>query len=263
MNIVDESVSAIIHKQVTSIVKEQVTTIIQQQVTSIIQQQVTSIVQQQVTTIVQEQVIAILEKQLSSIQLLSPNPSYADIAYTLLGSCPSNLRTISNQTIPSTLIDILYYTVDVANVEEAERDNTSVSKIRQAIEIEMCEGEEGSGWQYIAVTRDPYNATRIRVTYRDESKLIQVKKVIKKTKAAGSHVLRDQQYLVKVDNACRTAVLDKHGELQTGTIKMLEKENEVSITKISQLSRKDLLKAYRSVVVYITKHIDVVRLLEG
>lgn len=38
------------------------------------------------------------------------------------------------------------------SLEEAERDNVSASKIRQAIEKEMREGEEGSGWQRVAVT---------------------------------------------------------------------------------------------------------------
>lgn len=74
--------------------------------------------QQQVTSIVQEQVIAIVEKQLSRIQLSTRSPSYADAARTLLGSHPSNLRTLSNQTTPSTLTDTLYCTVDVSNVEE-------------------------------------------------------------------------------------------------------------------------------------------------
>jgi hypothetical protein len=113
MNLVEENVAAIIQQRVTSIVKEQVTTIVQQQVTSIVQQQVTTIVLEQVTTI--------LEKQLSSIQLSSPNPSYADVARAPPGSHPSNSRTLSNQTTPSTLTDTLYCTVDVSNVEEAVR----------------------------------------------------------------------------------------------------------------------------------------------
>jgi hypothetical protein len=58
-------------------------------------------------------------------------------------------------------------------------------------------------------------------------------------------------------------VLDEHGELRTGVIEMLEKENEVRIAKISWLSWKDLLKAYGSIVVYVTKRADVARLLEG
>ena len=99
--------------------KERVTTIVQQQVTSVVQQQVTSIVQQQVTSIVQEQVTAILEKQLSSFQMSSPNPSYADVARTPPGSHPSNLRTISDQTTPSTLTDTLYCAVDVSNAGSA------------------------------------------------------------------------------------------------------------------------------------------------
>ena len=85
----------------------------------------------------------------------------------------------------------------------------------------------------MAVTRDPRHAARIRVTCRDEVELARVREAVEKTKAAGSRVLRDQWYPVKVDNACRTAVLDEHGELRTGAMEMLEKENEVSITKIS------------------------------
>jgi hypothetical protein len=176
-NSIDENVAAIIQQQVTSIVKEQVTTIVQQQVTSIVQQRVTSIVQEQVT--------AILEKQLSSVQLASPNSSYADVARTLPGSHPSNLRTLSNQTTPSTLTDILYCTVDVSNVEEADRAAANASNIRQEIEKGMREGEAGSGWRCVAVTRDPRNSARIRITCRDESSLACVKEVAEKLKRWG------------------------------------------------------------------------------
>lgn len=254
-SIVGDKVAAIIQQQVTSIVKEQVTTIVQQQVSGIVQEKVTSIVQEQVT--------AIVEKQLSSIQQSSPNPSYADVARTPPGSRPSNLRTVSDQTTPSTFTDTLYCTVDVSNVEEAERDNASASRIRQDIEKEMRGGEEGSGWRCVAVTRDPRNTARIRITCRDESELARVKEAAEKSKALGSRVLRDQWYPVKVDNACRTALLDEHGELRNGAVEMLEKENEVRIAKVSWLSRKDLPKAYGSMVVYVTKRADAAKLLEG
>lgn len=58
-------------------------------------------------------------------------------------------------------------------------------------------------------------------------------------------------------------MLDEHSELRTGAVEMLEKENEVSIAKISWLSRKDVQKAYGSMVVYVTKRVDAARLLEG
>jgi hypothetical protein len=263
MNIVDENVAAIIQQQVTSIVKEQVTTIVQHQVTSIVQHQVTAIVQHQVTTIVQEQVTAILEKQLSSVQMSSPNPSYADVARTPPGSHPSNLKTLSNQTTPSTLTDTLYCTVDVSNVEEAESGMANAGNIRQEIEKGMREREAGSGWRCVAVTRDSRNIARIRITCRDESELARVREVAEKTKAVGSRVLRDQWYPIKVDNACRTAVLDENGEVRAGVTEMLEKENDVDIAKLSWLSRKDSPKAYGSMVVYVTKRADTARLLEG
>ena len=110
-SIIQSAVANGINEQVTTIVQQQVTAIVQQQVTAIIQQQVTGIVQQQVTPIVQEQVTAIVEKQLSSFQLSSPSPSYADIARTPPGSHPSNVRTLSNQTTPSTLTDTIHCTV--------------------------------------------------------------------------------------------------------------------------------------------------------
>jgi hypothetical protein len=269
-NVVGEKVAATVQQEVTSIIKQQVTAIVQQQVTSIVQQvtsivqqQVTTIVQEKVTSIVQEQVTVIVEKQLSSVQHSSPNPSYANVARTPPGSHPSNLRKISDQTTPSTFTATLYCTVDVSNVEEAERDNASASKIRQDIEKEMREGEEGSGWRCVTVTRGPRNNVRIRMTCRNESELARVKGAAEKTKVVRSRVLRDQWYPVKVDNACRTAVLDEHGELRTGVVEMLEKENEVRIAKISWLSRKDLPKAYGSMVVYVTKRADAARLLEG
>jgi hypothetical protein len=208
-------------------------------------------------------VTTILGKQLSSIQLSSPNPSYADVARTPPGSHPSNLRTLSNQTTPSTLTDTLYCTVDVSNVEEADRGAANAGNIRQEIEKGMREGEEGSGRRCVAVTRDPRNIARIRITCRDESELARVKEVAEKTKAVGSRILRDQWYPIKADNACRRAVLDENGEVRVGVKEMLEKENDVKIAKLSWLSRKDSPKAYGSMVVYVTKRADAVRLLEG
>jgi hypothetical protein len=74
----------------------------------------------------------------------SPNLSYTDVARTPLGSYPSNLKTLSDQTILSTLTDTLYYTVDLSNVEEAERSIVNASNIRQEIKKGMREGEAGS-----------------------------------------------------------------------------------------------------------------------
>jgi hypothetical protein len=154
--------------------------------------------------------------------------------------------------------------VDVSNVEEADRGATNTGNIRQVIEKGMREGEEEGGWRCVAVTRDPRNSARIRITCRDESELARVKEVVaEKTKAVGSRVLRDQWYPIKVDNACRIAVLDENGEVRAGVTEMLEKENDVKIAKLSWLSRKDSPKVYGSMIVYVTKRADAARLLEG
>jgi hypothetical protein len=123
------------------------------------------------------------------------------------------LRTLSDQTTLLTLTDTLYCTVDVSNVKEAKRGMANAGNIKQEIEKGMQEGEAGSGCRCVAVTRDPRNIACIRITCRGESELARVKKVVEKTKAVGSRVLRDQWYPIKVDNACRTAVLDENEEL--------------------------------------------------
>jgi hypothetical protein len=148
-------------------------------------------------------------------------------------------------------------------VEEADRGSANAGNNGQEVEKGMREEEEGSGWYCVAVTRHPQNSARIRNICWDERKLVRVKEVAEKTKVVGSWVLRDQWYLIKVDNTCRTAVLDKNGEVRAGVKQMLEKENDVKIAKRSWLSRKDSPKAYGSMVVHVTKHTDAVPLLEG
>jgi len=125
---VQQQVTEVVRREVKSIVYHEFQNSLDENVAAINQQQVTSTFSTQVTTIVQEQVTLIPEKQLSSGQLSSPHPSYANV-----------------QTTPSTLTDILYCTVDVSNVEEADRAAANVSNIRKEIEKGMREGEERSG----------------------------------------------------------------------------------------------------------------------
>jgi hypothetical protein len=70
-----------------------------------------------------------------------------------------------------------------------------------------------------------------------------------------------QTYPVKVDNTNRIAILDIAGDLQPGVVEMLEKENDVKITKLVWLSKKDSGKAYESMVVYVSKSNEVTKLL--
>ena len=103
---------------------------------------------------------------------------------------------------------------------------------------------------------------RIRVTYRDETKLQLVKVATQKVAAPSIRVLQDQLYLVKVDNSNRVAVLEDDGStIQVGVMEALGKENNVRITKMAWLSKKETAKAYGSMVVYVTKGSDAIRLL--
>jgi len=108
----------------------------------------------------------------------------------------------------------------------------NAGNIRQEVKKRTRDGEAGSGWRCVAVTRDSRNIARIRITCRDENELARVKEVAEKTKEVGSRVLRDQWYPVEVDNAHRTAVLDENGKVRASVKEMLEKENDVKIAKL-------------------------------
>ena len=74
-------------------------------------------------------------------------------------------------------------------------------------------------------------------------------------------MLRDQLYLVKIDNANWTAVLNQEGKIQNKAAKVLGKENNIYIAQIEWLSKKDTEKVYRLIVIYITKSSEAARLL--
>lgn len=161
------------------------------------------------------------------------------------------------------MTDTLYCTIDTSRVSEEDRNKAQPGLIREALEKEIRAGAERDSWRCTAVTRDPRDNTRIRVTCRDETELQFVKEAAQKTAVPGSRVLRDQLYPVKVDNANRSAVLDRNGSIRPEAVEALGKENEVRLAKIAWLSKKDSAKAYGSMVVYVTKGSDAVRLLQG
>jgi hypothetical protein len=76
-------------------------------------------------------------------------------------------------------------------------------------------------------------------------------------------VLKDQLYLVKVDNEKGAVVVDHDGKVLLGVAEALGKENEVNIAKKRWLSRRHSEKAYGSTGVFLTKGSDVKRLLQG
>jgi hypothetical protein len=205
-----------------------------------------------------------MQQQLANIIVPSTGErSYADIARTPPGSQPSNLRSLSINTTPSTGTDTLYCTLDTSQVEEGDKNKANPGTIRRAIEtvVQNTEGQEG--WRCVVVTKDPKNPERIRVACRNEAELMRVKEAVKKTSQPGTRMLRDQTYPVKVDNTNRIAILDTAGDLQPGVVEMLEKENDVKIAKLVWLSKKDSGKAYGSMVVYVSKSSEVTKLLQG
>jgi peptidoglycan hydrolase-like protein with peptidoglycan-binding domain len=128
----------IVQDQLKVTIQEQVKAIVQEQVTNIVQQQVTKIIQQQVTVIVREQVATAIQQQLANIAVPSTGErSYADVARTPPDSQPSNLRSLSMNSTPSTWTDTLYCTLDTSQAEEGEKGKTNPSTVRKAIETQL------------------------------------------------------------------------------------------------------------------------------
>ena len=188
--------------------------------------------------------------------------SYADIARQRSGGLPRNSwAPPSPNTTPPTTIDTLYCTVDTSRVEEDDKDKAQPGAIRQAIEKEVRKLEGRENWRCMAVVKD-VRREHIRVTCRDEVELQHVKEAAQKASIPGARVLRDQLHPVKIDNANRTTILDQDGRIRPEAAEILGTENDVHIAKIAWLSRKDTGKAYGSMVVYVTKGSDAVRLLQ-
>jgi hypothetical protein len=158
--------------------------------------------------------------------------------------------------------DPIYCTIDTSRVEESRKEEAQIGPIRTAIEKEIQESSGQENWRCIAVMRHPRNTNRIRIACRNEEELQEVKKAAEKTGTEGIRVLRDQLFPIKIDSVNRTVVLDENDQIRLGIAEKLGKENNVQIAKMAWLSKKDIPKAYGSMVIYLTKDSDVRRLLQ-
>ncbi len=209
---------------------------------------------------------ATIETQSANIQVPSgtpPSPSYAAIARTPPNSYPSNLQSLSaGSPSPSAITDTLYCTIDTSRVEEGGKSKTQPGVIRETLETAMRAHIDRGNWRCVAVTKDPRNTERIRVTCRTEEELHLVKKAAKKVVVSGARIMRDQLYPLKIDNVNRIVILNQDGSIRDGVAKTFGKENNVHIAKIAWLSNKDTAKAYGSMVIYVTKNSEATRLLQ-
>src|SRR5689334_854433 len=117
------------------------------------------------------EITSMIQTQLSNIQVsASASPSYAVIARTPPTSQPSNLPSLSSKSLtPPTMTDTRYCTIDTSQMNAEDKSKAQPGRIREMIEKEMRTRAEGDNWRCTAVTRDPRNTERIRVTCRDEA----------------------------------------------------------------------------------------------
>ncbi|GKU05935.1 unnamed protein product [Fusarium langsethiae] len=186
-----------------------------------------------------------------------PQRSYADVA-RLTPFLPHNdSRTLA---APPNPIDVFYCTIDVSRLGEDEA-RLSAGTIRATVENQVRSELDNPTWRCRAVTKDPKNPHRVRVTCRDESEHETVKRVAETKLGQGTRVLRDDLYPIRVDNVNRIAVLDERNEVRAEITKMLGRENDTEVAKIAWLSKRDVPKAYGSMVVYLKKRSEARRFI--
>ncbi|KAG6996665.1 RNA-directed DNA polymerase from mobile element jockey [Fusarium oxysporum f. sp. conglutinans] len=186
-----------------------------------------------------------------------PQRSYADVT-RLTPFLPHNdSRTLAAPPNPT---DMLYCTIDVSRLEEDEA-RLSAGTIRATVENEVRSELDNPTWRCRAVTKDPKNPHRIRITCRDESEHEIVKRVAEVKLAPGARILRDDLYPIRVDNVSRIAVLDEKNEVRVEITETLGRENDTEVAKVAWLSKRDTPKAYGSMVVYLKKRSEARRFI--
>ncbi|KAF6515789.1 hypothetical protein HZS61_004530 [Fusarium oxysporum f. sp. conglutinans] len=186
-----------------------------------------------------------------------PQRSYADVT-RLTPFLPHNdSRTLAAPPNPT---DVLYCTIDVSRLEEDEA-RLSAGTIRATVENEVRSELDNPTWRCLTVTKDPKNPHRVRITCRDESEHEIVKRAAETKLAPGARILRDDLYPIRVDNVSRIAVLDERNEVRAEITEMLGRENDTEVAKIAWLSKRDIPKAYGSMVVYLKKRSEARRFI--
>ncbi|KAI9146629.1 hypothetical protein HJFPF1_13612 [Paramyrothecium foliicola] len=193
----------------------------------------------------------------------SPRSSYAEVARTPPDSNTSNMRPLSSfRTGPSDWSDTLYYTIDVSRTENAESDSTAPSAIRTLIKTEVRTELGQSNWRCRAMTKDQKNKHHIRIACRNEDEHSLVKRVAETKVPRGARVLRDELYPIKVDNVNRLAVIDEFDGIRPEAAETFSRENDMQVAKVVWLSKRDIAKAYRSMVIYLKKASDAKKALQ-
>ncbi|KAH7464139.1 hypothetical protein FOMA001_g17817 [Fusarium oxysporum f. sp. matthiolae] len=181
---------------------------------------------------------------------------YADVTRLSTHLTHSHSRAVP---APPSAADALYCTIDVSRTEDEAR--ASAGTIRATVENEVRPELDNPTWRCQAVTRDPKNPHHVRITCRNESEHEVVKRVAETKLALGTRILRDDLYPIRVDNVSRIAVLDERNEVRAEATQALGRENDTEVAKIAWLSKRDVPKAYGSLVVHLKKRSEARRFI--
>jgi hypothetical protein len=209
-----------------------------------------------------QDIIKDLKKEPIQLNLPPDKPTYATVVgKNIIQPVRHNAQTPANPI--NAIKKPLICKIDTSKVEEEDLNKAEPGPIRAAIESEVQKKENRAGWKCKAVIKEHGEHKRIRILCQDEEERYLIKEAVEKIPVRGLRLLRDQWYPLRIDNVNRTAVLDNIGNIKTGSIDTLGKENDVQIAKIAWLSDKLNGKTYGSMLIYLVKEEDATRLLKG
>ena len=127
-------------------------------------------------------------------------------------------------------VEELFCTVGSGRVEG---DEINMAMLGKKIEEEIQKINQT--FQCKAITQDHRTQDRVQILCRNEEELDTVKRVATTTAVEGAKVLRDQLYLIKLNNVRANAVLS-NGVIKEDLLPALNDSNKTQIAKISRLS---------------------------
>lgn len=135
-----------------------------------------------------------------------------------------------------------------ATVEQAEQESDEVSKAQDE--------QERSREQHQSGKRGPGSQLTSQGV-----RFYQLPQNLQQQIAPGIQVPRDELYAIKVDNINRMAVLDENGDIRYRAAEAFGQENGVRVVNMAWLSKRDVQRAYGSMVVYVAEWSEAQRLL--
>jgi len=156
--------------------------------------------------------------------------------------------------------------IDFSGSESTTYRTDKPGAVRRRIDDALA-GQEATGdIKCGGISRNPKDANKFKVFFGDEGQVQTVRQHNEwlTTRFPGAKLLAEQWYPVRIDGVYKFAVLnDSHStKVKEEAVKQVGDENGVAIHKIQWLSKPNSDKTYGSMVMYLARREDAIKLLQ-